>query len=73
VVVAPGILVTDAMRVPDEDCLHPFLLQEAHDLPGRFVSPVADLPLGAYTQPGFGPLEFVPAPRACGTARLLAL
>ena len=57
----PAGLVAYAMRVPDEDRLDPFVLQEADDLPGRFVPPVADLPLGACPQPGFGVLE---APKA---------
>jgi len=73
VMVVPGILVTNAMRVPNEDRLHPFLLEEAHDLARRFVSLVAHLPLGTCSQTGFGPLEFAPAARALGATRLLAL
>jgi hypothetical protein len=73
VVVAPARLVAHPMGVPNENRLDPFLLQEAHDLTRRLVPPVADLLLGAYTQPGFGVLELTPAPRASGAARLLTL
>ena len=73
VVVAPGILVTNAMRVPNEDRLHALLFKKAHNLSRRFVPLVAHLPLGAGSQPGFGPLELAPAPRPCGAACLLAL
>jgi hypothetical protein len=69
----PAWLVADAMRVPDEDRLDPFVLQEADDLPGRFVPPIADLPLGACPQPGLSTLQGARAARAFGATRLLAL
>jgi len=61
VVVASGTLLSNPVRVPNEDRLHALPLQEAHDLPRRLVSSVAHLPLGACPQPGFGALE---APKA---------
>ena len=72
-VMPPAWLVAYAMRVPDEDRLDPFVLQEADDLPGRFVPPVADLPLGACPQPGLSTLQGARAARAFGATRLLAL
>ncbi len=73
VVVASGTLLSNPVRVPDEDRLDPFVLQEADDLPGRFVPPVADLPLGACPQPGLSTLQGARAARAFGATRLLAL
>ena len=72
-VVASTRLVAHPMRVPNEDRLHPFLLQEADDLSRRFVPLVAHLPFGACPQPGFGTLELAPAPRAFAAARLFTL
>ena len=60
-VVPSAPLLPNPARVPNEDRLHALLLQEAHDLPRRLVSPVAYLPLGACPQPGFGALQ---APKA---------
>src|SRR5260370_20665566 len=55
--VAACALIPNAMRAPNEDRLHSFLLQEANDLARRLVSPVAYLPLSACPQPGLGVLE----------------
>src|SRR5258708_3826970 len=55
-------LVAHPMRISNEDRLDPLLLQEADDLARRLVPSVADLPLGASPQPGFGALESVKAP-----------
>ena len=70
---APAWLVAYAMRVPNEDRLDPFVLQETDDLPGRFMPPVAYLPLGACPQPGLNTLEGARAARTTRATRLLAL
>src|SRR5258708_13083473 len=72
-VMPPAGLVAYAMGVSDEDRLDPFVLQEADDLPGRFVPPVADLPLGACPQPGSSTLQGARAARTTRATRLLAL
>src|SRR3989442_4253632 len=72
-VMPPALLVTNSMGISNEDRLDSFLLQEANDLPGRLVPPIAHLPVVAGAQPGFSTLEAAPAPRASGATRLLAL
>jgi hypothetical protein len=73
VVVASAPLIPHPVRVPNEDGLHPLLLEEAHHLPRRLVASVSYLPLGACPQPGFGALEAPKAARAPLATRLLPL